>query len=87
MVRRQIPGDEREARDEPDLAGAGSGAAESQIRNEELFRMAAFRIRETANRIATLAHSASDPALRSELLIVCDRLLEEEGRLLALTSR
>jgi hypothetical protein len=86
MARRQIPSDEREARDGADLAGAGSAAAESQIRNEEIFRMAAFRIRETANRIATLANSARDPALRRELLVVCERLLEEERRLLALTE-
>ena len=71
MARRQIPGDEREARDGAELAGAGSAAAESQIRNEELFRMAAFRIRETANRIATLANSARDRATCD----VCERLL------------
>lgn len=87
MARRRIPSDEREARDGPDLAGAGSGVAESQIRSEEIFRMAAFRIRETANRIATLSHSARDPALQRELQIVCERLLEEERRLLELTSR
>lgn len=87
MARRQIPSDERGARDGPDLAGAVSGAAESQIRHEEIFRMAAFRIRETANRIATLARSVRDPALRRELSAVCERLLEEERTLVALTSR
>jgi hypothetical protein len=87
MAHRPIASDEREARDGSDLAGAGSGAAESQIRQEELFRMAAFRIRETANRIETLAHTARDPALRRELLIVCERLLEEERGLLELTKR
>jgi hypothetical protein len=62
-----------------DAAGA---PGESKIRNEELYRMAAFRIRETANRIATLANSVRDEALRAELLAVCERLLSEERALL-----
>jgi hypothetical protein len=44
-----------------------AGAPESKIRNEELYRMAAFRIRETANHIATLANSVRDEALRAGL--------------------
>ena len=87
MARRQMPSEQREERDAPELAGAvpiesGTGSGESKIRKEELFRMAAFRIRETANRIVTLANTAQDPALRKELLIICERLLEEELHLL-----
>jgi hypothetical protein len=66
---------------------SGRTRAESQIRDEELYRMAAFRIRETANRIAKLANGAHDPALRSELTGVCERLLSEERALLALTTK
>jgi hypothetical protein len=46
--------------------------------------MAAFRIRETANRIATLANSAQDERLRGELLAICQTLLHEERALLDL---
>jgi hypothetical protein len=60
-----IMADDREPRDTPGAAGAGG---ESQIRDDELYRMAAFRIRETANRITTLAKSAQDERLRRELL-------------------
>jgi hypothetical protein len=63
------------------------GDAESQIRSEELYRMAAFRIRETANRIATLANSARDEGLRAELRIVYERLLDEERALLRMSDR
>lgn len=51
-------------------------------RDEELCRMAAFRIRETANRIATLAQSASDDGLRRELLQICKQLLADEHTLI-----
>lgn len=68
-------------------AGRDGDAAESQIRSEELYRMAAFRIRETANRIATLANSARDAALRAELRIVYERLLDEERALLRMSDR
>jgi hypothetical protein len=66
---------------------SGRRRGESQIRDEERYRMAAFRIREAANRIATLANGAPDPALRRELLAVCERLLGEERTLLALTAQ
>ncbi len=76
-----------ENRDDRDQNDRRKVAGEPQIRDEELFRMAAFRIRETANRIATLANSAQDAQLRSELIAACDRLLEEERRLLTLSGR
>jgi hypothetical protein len=44
--------------------------------------MAAFRIREAANRIATLANSAQNEMLRRELLAICQRLVNEERALL-----
>lgn len=88
MARTQM-GDEGEDRGAPVTAGAGpiGTKGESQIRDEELYRMAAFRIREAANRIATLANSAQDAALRQELSAACERLLNEERRLLALTAK
>jgi len=89
MTRRLMMGNEGEERGAPVTAGAGpmGTEAETQIRDEELYRMAAFRIRETANRIATLANSAQDETLRRELSAVCERLLKEERELLALTRK
>jgi len=72
-------------RDEQDARGTG-GTTDAQMRDQELCRMAAFRLRETANRIATLANSAADERLRSTLIAVCDRLLQEERELLATTQ-
>src|SRR5262245_9895048 len=55
---------EEEAQARPaDTGSEGENAGESQIRQDEVYRMAAFRIRETANRIATLANSARDDDL------------------------
>jgi hypothetical protein len=68
-----------------DGVGQRAGSSDSQIDGDEVYRMAAFRIRETANRIATLANSARDDALRHALLATCDRLLAEERDLLART--
>ena len=87
MARTQMMGKDRKDREEaPGPAGLVAGSAtqpeESKIRDEELSRMAAFRIRETANRVATLAHSVRDEALRGELLAVCQRLQAEERALL-----
>ena len=76
--------------DDIENSGAGPGnpgepgeqLVESHIRDEEVFRMAAFRIRETANRIITLANSTRSENLRRDLLVVCERLLAEETALL-----
>ena len=43
--------------------------------------MAAFRIRDTANRIGVLADRAQDPALRRDLHALRERLLNEERAL------
>ena len=56
---------------------------ESQMHNQECLRMAAFRIRETAKRIAMLADRAQDPALRRDLHALRDRFLNEEQALLS----
>jgi hypothetical protein len=53
-----------------------------QRRDAELRRMAAFRIRETANRIVVLANSARNERLREELLAICQMLQREEQALL-----
>ena len=70
-------------------AGGGSrgpvpaGGGESQMDEEECLHMAAFRIRETAKRIAVLADRTQDPALRRDLLALRERLLNEERALLS----
>jgi len=66
-------------------AGNGDPVRGEQMREQEICRMAAFRVRETANRIATLANSAGDAGLRRDLLAVCQRLLREERALLDLS--
>jgi hypothetical protein len=66
--------------------GRGGPDRESQIRAEELCRMAAFRLRETANRIATLAQNANSPALHDALLEVHRRLTADERELLQLAG-
>jgi hypothetical protein len=60
--------------------------SEAKIRDAEIYRMAAFRVRESANRIAVLGYGAEDPALRRELAAVCERLIDEERALLALAG-
>jgi len=62
---------------------ANGGRGET-IGDLEICRMVAFRIRETANRIAALANNAQDEELRRELQEVCQRLLREERALLEL---
>jgi hypothetical protein len=85
-MRRSDSSEEGGAR--PDVDASGTGATgESQMVEEEVYRIAAFRIRETANRIATLANSARDEALRSTLRLVCERLLGEERELLTRAGR
>jgi hypothetical protein len=62
----------------------GADGASPARRDEELRRMAAFRIREAANRVATLANNAQSETLRRELMAICETLLEEERGLLDL---
>jgi hypothetical protein len=53
------------------------------MHEDECLQMAAFRIRETAKRIAVLADRTQDPALRRELQALRERLLDEERALLS----
>ena len=62
--------------------GSSEDGATPQRHDTEIRRMAAFRIREAANRIATLANSAQNETLRHELLSICQRLVNEERALL-----
>jgi hypothetical protein len=69
------------------INGGGFGGDDSTGRGDhELRRMAAFRIRETANRIATLAQNAEDETLRRSLLGLCQRLVQEQRLLLGETE-
>jgi hypothetical protein len=85
MAGRELGGNGRPAA----LHAAENGSADGfdggpspQRRDTELRRMAAFRVRETANRIATLANNAQNEDLRRELLAICQRLMKEERLLL-----
>lgn len=60
---------------------APSDEGEAQTHEEECLRMAAFRIRETANRIGLLAERAQTPELRRDLQALHKRLLNEEQSL------
>ncbi|MFN8640611.1 MAG: hypothetical protein U0802_02705 [Candidatus Binatia bacterium] len=60
-----------------DTDGGSSGHQDLELR-----RMAAFRVREAANRIAVLANGAQAAGLRQTLLGICQTLLHEERALL-----
>ncbi len=72
-------------RERANQAGDNRTTDSDAMRDQEICRMAAFRIRETANRVATLANSAGDDGLRAALLALCERLLAEERTLLHLS--
>ena len=50
------------------------------MQDQELLRMAAFKLRESANRIVALAHETESKGLRVRLLSVHKRLMQEEQR-------
>ena len=84
---------DREAGERPAPAAVGRADAsirmarsEAKIRDAELYRMAAFRIRESANRIVVLGNGAENPDVQRELTAVYERLLDEERALLALAG-
>ncbi|MGH7789304.1 MAG: hypothetical protein ACRERC_20710 [Candidatus Binatia bacterium] len=56
------------------------------MRDLEVCQMVAFRIRETAKRVATLAARTESP-LREQLTGLCQRLAEEERVLLEWSNR
>jgi hypothetical protein len=64
-----------------ELNGGALDRAAPARPDDELRSMAAFRVRETANRIATLATSATSEDLRRELLAICQVLWREERAL------
>ncbi len=80
----------REAAERPAHAAADApirvARSEGRIRNAELYRMAAFRVRESANRISVLCNGAENPDVQRELTAVYERLLDEERALLALAG-
>jgi len=59
---------------------AGSGSRQVAIDQAELAYMAAFRLREAANRMLLLARQAQSPLLRSRLFLVYEDLVELERR-------
>jgi hypothetical protein len=62
---------------------AAATDAEARVYHErELRFIAAFRLRDAANRVATLVSLTTSASLRSELLAVYERLMEEERELL-----
>lgn len=83
MAGRMFAGD---ARTTPLHAAGSDGDSpvdrSTSAQDRELRRMAAFRVREAANRIAVLANNADTPGLREALHAICQRLLSEERALL-----
>jgi len=63
-------------------AEAAETAEPADYHERELRFIAAFRLRDAANRLATLVGMTRSPALRAELLAVYDRLMAEERELL-----
>jgi hypothetical protein len=56
--------------------------AGGRYHDRELRYIAAFRLRDAANRVATLVGLTMSSELRAELLAVYERLMDEERRLL-----
>jgi hypothetical protein len=59
----------------------------TKIEERELWSIAAFRLRESANKILALADRAESAVMRKKLLSICARLAKEEQRLLAFANR
>jgi hypothetical protein len=59
----------------------------SKIEERELWSIAAFRLRESANKILALADGAESAVMRRKLLSICAKLADEEQRLLAFAKR
>jgi len=55
-----------------------NGAEGKTYHERELRSIAAFRLRDAANRVAMLVSMSTSPELRAELLAVYDRLMDEE---------
>jgi len=55
-----------------------ASAPEGRYQQREIRQIAAFRLRDAANRIATLVGMSDSPELRADLLGLYDRLMAEE---------
>lgn len=69
----------------PALTPTGEGTGlepQGRYQERELRLIAAFRVRDAANRIATLVGMSESRELRAELLALYDRLMGEERELL-----
>jgi hypothetical protein len=56
------------------------------MQEDELWRIAAFRLRESARRIYTLSNVATSPGARAQLLGIYVRLRSDEEKLCALAE-
>lgn len=65
----------------------GTGSAPDQYHEHELRSIAAFRLRDAANRIAMLVSMTRSAELQAELLEMYDRLVAEERQLLVRSVR
>lgn len=54
------------------------------MEDNELMRIAAFKLRESANRLMTLANAAQSDRVRGRLHAVCEQLLRQEKRVFSL---
>jgi hypothetical protein len=54
------------------------------MNDSELMKIAAFKLRESANRMLTLAHEARSQKVRGKLFAVSEQLIRQEKRFFAL---
>jgi hypothetical protein len=55
-----------------------------KIDDGELMKIAAFKLRESANRMLTLAQKAASPEIRGKLVAASEQLLHQERKLFGL---
>jgi hypothetical protein len=53
------------------------------MEDRELIRIAAFKLRDSANRLMTLANQAQSAKVRGRLQAVCEQLRKHEKRVFA----
>ena len=54
------------------------------MEDDELVRIAAFKLRDSANRLMTLANEAQSEKVRGQLHAVCEQLLLHEKKVFGL---
>jgi hypothetical protein len=59
----------------------GANEMGEKIDDGELMKIAAFKLRESANRMLTLAQKAESPLIRGKLVAVSEQLLRQERKL------